>query len=186
MKNLVVVGVQWGDEGKGKIVDLLAERYDVIARYGGGHNAGHTVKVGNDKFILQLIPCGIFRPGKIAVIGNGVVIDPQALQNEIAMLAKRGIEAIGRLFVSYRAHLIFPHHRMMEKAAQTGVRIGTTSRGIGPAYEDKMGRRGIRVADLLDRDTFREQVRLAVREKNFLAAAFQSAESLDEAQVETE
>jgi adenylosuccinate synthase len=106
------------------------------------------------------------------------------------MLAKRGIEAVGRLFVSYRAHLIFPHHRMMEKAAQTGVRIGTTSRGIGPAYEDKMGRRGIRVADLLDEETFREQVRLAVREKNFLAAAFQSTESLiepeDEAQVEAE
>ncbi len=190
MKNLVVVGVQWGDEGKGKIVDLLAERYDVIARYGGGHNAGHTVKVGSDKFILQLIPCGIFRPGKIAVIGNGLVIDPQALQNEIAMLAQRGIEVRGRLFVSYRAHLIFPHHRMMEKAAQTGVRIGTTSRGIGPAYEDKMGRRGIRVADLLDRETFREQVRLAVREKNFLAAAFKFSESLiepeDETQVETE
>ncbi len=186
MKNLVVVGVQWGDEGKGKIVDLLAERYDVVARYGGGHNAGHTVRIGSDKFILQLIPCGVFRPGKKAVIGNGVVIDPAALKREIAMLADRGIDVHGRLFVSFRAHLIFPHHRMMEKAANTGVRIGTTSRGIGPAYEDKMGRRGIRVADLLDRETFREQVRLAVREKNLLAKALESTEQLDESQVEGE
>src|SRR5258706_6863704 len=166
MKNLVVVGVQWGDEGKGKIVDLLAERFDVIARYGGGHNAGHTVRVGSEKYILQLIPCGIFRAGKTAVIGNGVVVDPQALQREIAMLGGHGIEVRGRLFVSYRAHVIFPHHRMMEKASCVSVRIGTTSRGIGPAYEDKVGRRGIRVADLLDENAFREQIRLAVREKN--------------------
>jgi adenylosuccinate synthase len=183
MKNTVVVGTQWGDEGKGKIVDLLAGRFDVIARYGGGHNAGHTVKVGANKFILQLIPCGILRPGKIAVIGNGLVVDPAALQKEIESLAKGGIAVRGRLFVSNRAHVIFPFHRMMEKAGETGARLGTTSRGIGPAYEDKMGRRGIRVADLLDEEAMHEQIKLAVREKNFLAAAFKIPESLSEEQI---
>ena len=130
MKNLVVVGVQWGDEGKGKIVDLLAERFDVIARFGGGHNAGHTVKIGpakEQKFVLQLIPCGILRPGKKAVIGNGLVVDPAALQAEIAALAKGGIDVQGRLFVSNRAHVIFPYHRMMEKAAETGSAWRTCS-----------------------------------------------------------
>src|SRR5258708_10563299 len=143
MKNVVVVGVQWGDEGKGKIVDLLAEKYDVIARYGGGHNGGHTVKIGpekHQKFVLQLIPCGIFRAAKKAVIGNGVVVDPQALQNEMQSLARGGIDITGRLFVSNRAHVIFPYHRMMETASTTGSRLGTTSRGLGPTYEDKMGR----------------------------------------------
>ncbi len=183
MRNLVVVGVQWGDEGKGKIVDLLAERFDIVARYGGGHNAGHTVRLGQRKFILQLIPCGILRPEKLAVIGNGVVLDPQALKQEIESLEGAGVRVQGRLFVSNRAHLIFPYHRMMEKAAETGVRIGTTSRGIGPAYEDKMGRRGIRVADLLDRDSFSDLVRLAVREKNLLAKALNSTDSISEAQV---
>jgi adenylosuccinate synthase len=183
MKNLVVVGVQWGDEGKGKIVDLLAERFDLIARYGGGHNAGHTVKCGGRKFILQLIPCGILRPGKTAIIGNGMVVDPAALRQEIAALCDAGISVSQRLFVSNRAHLIFPYHRMMEKASEAGVRIGTTSRGIGPSYEDKMGRRGIRVADLLDGDSFAELVRLAVREKNMLAKAFHSDDSISDIQV---
>ncbi len=186
MSNLAVVGVQWGDEGKGKIVDLLADRFDLIARYGGGHNAGHTVKVGDRKFILQLIPCGILRPGKKAVIGNGVVLDPAALQKEIASLREAGVSVDGRLFVSSRAHLVFPYHRMMEKAGEMGVRLGTTSRGIGPTYEDKMGRRGIRVADLFDPESFREQIRMAVREKNLLAKALNSTDSLSEAQVEEE
>jgi len=186
MSNLAVVGVQWGDEGKGKIVDLLADRFDIVARYGGGHNAGHTVKVGDRKFILQLIPCGILRPGKQAVIGNGVVLDPAALQKEIASLREAGVSVDGRLFVSNRAHLVFPYHRMMEKAGEMGVRLGTTSRGIGPTYEDKMGRRGIRVADLFDPESFREQIRLAVREKNLLAKALNSTDSLSEAQVEEE
>ena len=157
MKNLVVVGVQWGDEGKGKIVDLLAGKFDVIARYGGGHNAGHTVKVGpakDQKFVLQLIPCGILRAGKKAVIGNGLVVDPAALQAEIAALARGGVDIAGRLFVSNRAHVILPYHRMIEKAACTGTTLGTTLRGIGPTYEDKMARRGIRVADLLDEEAF--------------------------------
>jgi adenylosuccinate synthase len=189
MKNLVVVGVQWGDEGKGKIVDLLAERFDVIARFGGGHNAGHTVKLGpakEQKFILQLIPCGILRAGKKAVIGNGLVVDPAALEAEIAALAKGGIDVQGRLFVSNRAHVIFPYHRMMETAASTGSRLGTTSRGIGPTYEDKMGRRGIRMADLLDRDAFHEQVQLAVAEKNSLATSLHHTDLVNADQIEKE
>src|ERR1039457_7194479 len=176
MSNVIILGAQWGDEGKGKVVDLFSERFDVVARYQGGHNAGHTVRIGDRKFVLKLIPCGILRPGKRAVIGNGLVVDPAALQAEIAALAQGGIDVQGRLFVSNRAHVIFPYHRMMEKAAETGSRLGTTSRGIGPTYEDKMGRRGIRVADLLDQVAFHEQVQLAVAEKNSLAASLHHTE----------
>jgi len=181
MKNLIVVGTQWGDEGKGKIVDLLAAKFDIVARYQGGHNAGHTVRLGERKFILQLIPCGILRPGKLAVIGNGVVLDPAALMKEIDALRAAGIEVHGRLFVSNRAQVIFPYHRMMEKVAENApgkIRIGTTSRGIGPAYEDKMGRRGIRVADLLDPVVLRGQLELTAAEKNLLARALSSTESV--------
>ncbi len=186
MKNLIVVGTQWGDEGKGKVVDLLAAKFDIVARYQGGHNAGHTVRLGDRKFILQLIPCGILRPNKLAVIGNGVVLDPAALLGEIESLEQAGITVQGRLFVSNRAHVILPYHRMLEKAAESTpgrVRIGTTSRGIGPTYEDKMGRRGIRVAALLDSQTLRCQVEAGVAEKNLLARALNASDSVQAAEV---
>ena len=151
--NLCVVGAQWGDEGKGKIVDLLTAHFAVVARYQGGHNAGHTVYVGGQKFVLHLIPSGILHPGVICLIGNGVVVDPHALFAEIDELAGLGIDVDGRLLVSDKAHLILPYHRELDVLAEArrGERkIGTTSRGIGPAYEDKIGRRGVRVGDLAD------------------------------------
>ena len=149
----VVVGAQWGDEGKGKIVDVLSENFAVVARYAGGHNAGHTVIINGERFVLQLVPCGVLRRGCRSVIGNGVVLDPMALLKEIGELRRAGVEVDGSLFISNRAHVILPYHRMIELASENApgrVKIGTTSRGIGPAYEDKMGRRGLRVADLLD------------------------------------
>jgi len=172
MKSVVVVGAQWGDEGKGKVVDYLAGSFDYIVRVAGGHNAGHTVIIGKEKHVLQLIPCGILRPKQHAVIGMGVVVDPVALVNEIEMLAKSGIYVQGRLHISNRAHLIFPYHRELDKAAESARganKIGTTSRGIGPAYEDKMARRGLRMCDLLDPELFREKAARVVAEKNRLA-----------------
>ena len=172
MKSVVVVGAQWGDEGKGKVVDYLAGGFDYIARVAGGHNAGHTVIIGKDRFVLQLIPCGILRPKQHAVIGAGVVVDPAALVSEIETLAKAGVDVSGRLHLSNRAHLIFPYHRELDRAAETARganAIGTTSRGIGPAYEDKMARRGLRVCDLLDPQLFREKAERVVAEKNRLA-----------------
>ncbi len=172
MKSVVVVGAQWGDEGKGKVVDYLAGSFDYIVRVAGGHNAGHTVIIGKDRYVLQLIPCGILRPKQQAVIGMGVVVDPAALVAEIEALAKAGIEVKGRLHVSNRAHLIFPYHRELERAAENARganKIGTTSRGIGPAYEDKMARRGLRVCDLLEPALFREKAERVVAEKNRLA-----------------
>ncbi len=172
MKSVVVVGAQWGDEGKGKVVDYLAASFDYIARCAGGHNAGHTVIFDGQRFVLQLIPCGILRPQQQAVIGTGTVVDPGALVNEIETLAKAGIDVNGRLHVSNRAHLIFPYHRELDKAAETARgenKIGTTSRGIGPAYEDKMARRGLRVCDLLDPQLFREKAQRVIAEKNALA-----------------
>jgi adenylosuccinate synthase len=172
MKSVVVVGAQWGDEGKGKVVDYLAGSFDYIARVAGGHNAGHTVIIGKQKYVLQLIPCGILRPKQHAVIATGVVIDPGALVAEIETLAKAGIEVKGRLHISNRAHLIFPYHRELDKAAENARganKIGTTSRGIGPAYEDKMARRGLRTCDLLDPALFREKAARVVAEKNRLA-----------------
>jgi adenylosuccinate synthase len=151
--NLCVLGAQWGDEGKGKIVDLLTPHFPIVARYQGGHNAGHTVYVGGRKFVLHLIPSGILHPGVICIIGNGVVVDPQALFAELDELRASGIDATGRLLVSDKAHLILPYHRELDvlSEARRGERkIGTTSRGIGPAYEDKIGRRGVRVGDLAD------------------------------------
>ena len=159
MSNIIVLGAQWGDEGKGKVVDLLAERFDIVARYQGGHNAGHTVFIGEKKFVLKLIPSGILRPGVRAVIGNGVVIDLAALLEEMEALQAAGINVVDNLRISNRAHVIFPFHRLIEKmseARENRVPIGTTSRGIGPCYEDKAGRRGIRIADLFDPDTFRD------------------------------
>ena len=170
----MVVGAQWGDEGKGKVVDYLASSFDYVARYAGGHNAGHTVIFDNHRFVLQLIPSGILRPEKKAVIGAGTVVDPAALVNEVENLKKSGIDVRGRLFLSNRAHLIFPYHREMDKASEAALgaaKIGTTSRGIGPAYEDKMARRGIRVCDLLDADRFREKLERVIKEKDAISRA---------------
>src|SRR5512145_457314 len=151
--NIVVLGAQFGDEGKGKIVDLMTPHFGLVARYQGGHNAGHTVYVSGKKFVLHLIPSGILHDGVLCVIGNGVVVDPQALFKEIEELATWGIEVGDRLLISDKAHLILPYHRELDvlSEARRGERkIGTTSRGIGPAYEDKIGRRGVRVGDLAD------------------------------------
>src|SRR5688500_4382428 len=146
----VVVGCQWGDEGKGKIVDVLAEDVDIVARYQGGANAGHTVEVGDDQFVLHQIPSGILHPGKRCLLGNGVVLDIQQFFHEYDALAARGIELTGRVGVSLRAQLLLPYHRLLDQASESSAaeKIGTTGRGIGPAYEDKAGRRGVRVADL--------------------------------------
>ena len=173
-KAIVVVGAQWGDEGKGKVVDYLASSFDYTARYAGGHNAGHTVIFDGRRFVLQLIPSGILRAEKKAVIGAGTVVDPAALVAELENLKKSGIEVRGRLFLSNRAHVIFPYHREMDKAAESArgeAKIGTTSRGIGPAYEDKMARRGIRVCDLLDPERFAEKLERVITEKNAISRA---------------
>ena len=181
-KTAVIVGAQWGDEGKGKIVDVLSESFPVVARYAGGHNAGHTVIIDGKKFILQLVPSGVLRPGCRGVIGNGVVLDPMAFLKEVANLRASGVAIDGNLFVSNRAHVILPYHRMIELAAENApgrVKIGTTSRGIGPAYEDKMGRRGLRVSDLLDLKLLKTHIENAVREKNMIAHALFNSEPLD-------
>ncbi|MEO8226294.1 MAG: adenylosuccinate synthase [Gemmatimonadota bacterium] len=146
----VVVGAQWGDEGKGKLVDVLAERADFVVRYQGGANAGHTVVIGDAQFILRQIPSGILQPSVTCVIGNGVVLDPATLFTELDEITSRGIATAGRLFVSDRAHLVLPYHKLLDAASEKSQNIGTTGRGIGPAYEDKYGRRGIRVGDLRD------------------------------------
>jgi len=168
--NIAVLGAQWGDEGKGKIVDMLTPNFAAVARYQGGHNAGHTVYVNGQKFVLHLIPSGILHPGVTCIIGNGVVIDPQALFKEVDELARLGIGVDGRLLVSEKAHVILPYHRELDvlSEARRGERkIGTTSRGIGPAYEDKIGRRGIRICDLLgDRDALAQEVRENVHARN--------------------
>ncbi len=182
MSNLVVLGAQWGDEGKGKIVDLFSERFDVVARYQGGHNAGHTVRISDRKFILKLIPSGILRPGKRAVIGNGLVVDPAALLDEIDALESLGIDVKGQLAISNRAHVIFPLHRLVEKISEgrsDRVAIGTTSRGIGPCYEDKIARRGIRVADLVDRENFRALFDSLAKDKETISCAFDIREPID-------
>ena len=176
------MGAQWGDEGKGKIVDVLTQTFSVVARYAGGHNAGHTVIIGGKKFILQLVPGGILRPGCMNVIGNGVVFDPLAFLREVASLRDAGVKVDGNLFISNRAQVILPYHRMMELGAENApgrVKIGTTSRGIGPAYEDKMGRRGLRVADLLDTALLRTHIENACREKNMIGHALFNSEPLD-------
>ena len=182
MGNVIILGSQWGDEGKGKIVDLFAERFDMVVRYQGGHNAGHTVFIGEKKFVLKLIPSGILRPGKQAVIGNGLVIDPAALLSEIATLESVGVPVSRNLFISTRAHVLFPAHRMMEKMSEGRegrVSIGTTSRGIGPCYEDKIARRGIRIADLLDTEFFRAQYDTIMAEKVTIARALGIDSELD-------
>jgi adenylosuccinate synthase len=181
-KTAVVVGAQWGDEGKGKIVDVLSERFKVVARYSGGHNAGHTVTIHGKKFILQLIPCGVLREGCRGVIGNGVVLDPFAFMKEVDALRATGVKVDGNLFVSNRAHVILPYHRLIELAAENApgrVKIGTTSRGIGPTYEDKMARSGLRIQDLLDKSLLQKHIANACREKNTIAHALFNSEPLD-------
>jgi len=181
-KTAIVVGAQWGDEGKGKIVDVLSEKFSVVARYAGGHNAGHTVIINGRRFVLQLVPCGVLREGCCSVIGNGVVLDPIAFLKEVAALREAGVKVDGNLFVSNRAHVILPYHRMIELASENApgrVKIGTTSRGIGPTYEDKAGRRGLRVIDLLDLGLLKKHIENACREKNMIAHALFNSEPLD-------
>ena len=169
MKNIVVVGAQWGDEGKGKVVDILAPHFDIVARYQGGHNAGHTVRIGERKFVLHLIPSGILHDECTCVIGNGVVVDPRAFNAEIEELRHLGVESADRLFVSSRAHLILPYHNALDSAreAELGAdSVGTTMRGIGPSYEDKAARNGVRVGDLLYPDLLREKIRKNIEKAN--------------------
>ncbi|MGA9116516.1 MAG: adenylosuccinate synthase [Bacteroidota bacterium] len=176
----VIVGAQWGDEGKGKVVDLLAGNADVVARYGGGANAGHTVRIGTSAHVLHLIPSGIFHPRCTCIIGTGVVLDPEALLEEMDTLRRAGVPPEGRLLISGSAHLILPYHRMLDAARErTPGRIGTTGRGIGPAYMDKAARTGLRVADLLDADLLERKLRSAVAEKNLLLAALYGEPPLD-------
>ena len=189
MRNVIVLGSQWGDEGKGKMVDLFSERFDIVARYQGGHNAGHTVFIGEKRFVLKLIPVGVLRPGKQAVIGNGLVVDPAALLAEIDGLEAAGIPVTKTLSISNRAHVLLPLHRMMEKMSEgrSGrVSLGTTSRGIGPCYEDKIARRGIRMADLLDRETFRSLFASLVEDKVAIAKALGIYQELDFARARDE
>jgi len=184
----VVIGSQWGDEGKGKIVDLLAPDVDIVARYQGGANAGHTIAWGDQQFVLHLIPSGIFQEGVTCVIGNGVVIDPVALMEEIRQVEALGFQVEGRLLISHNAHLIMPYHKALDKARERwrdAEAIGTTGRGIGPAYVDKFARSGIRVVDLLDRDGLREKLRTALDEKNAILQSVYMDEGIDvEAMIE--
>ena len=181
MKNVVIVGAQWGDEGKGKVVDIMAPHFDVVARYQGGHNAGHTVRIGDRKFILRLIPSGILHEECFCAIGNGVVVDPRAFNTEVQELREMGVECENRLFISSRAHLILPYHAALDRAREARLgadSVGTTMRGIGPAYEDKAARTGVRAGDLLYPDLLREKIRANIQQKN-LELASMNAEQLN-------
>jgi adenylosuccinate synthase len=182
MPNVVAFGLQWGDEGKGKIIDLLSESADMVVRYQGGANAGHTIVVGDKKVVLHLVPSGMLREGTYCVIGNGVVLDPSALVAEIEELKSLGfMKDDKRLKVSAFAHLIMPYHKRLDvlrEAASGGRKIGTTGRGIGPAYEDKASRLGIRVVDLLDKKVFSEKVRENLKIKNFFIKRYYKGEAL--------
>ncbi len=178
----IVVGSQWGDEAKAKIVDFLAHDADYVVRFQGGANAGHTVIVDGNEFIFHLIPAGIMYPDKVCIIGNGVVLDPTALMDEIADLRARGIEVKGRLFISQKAHLVMPYHKLLDTASEKHKgknSIGTTGRGIGPAYRDKAARVGIRIVDLLNRDTFAEKLAANVRDANEHLSKIYGYETLD-------
>lgn len=180
MRVTVLVGSQWGDEGKGKIVDILSENYDIVTRYQGGANAGHTVTIGDKQYILHLIPSGILRENVSCVIGNGVVIDPNALLDEIELLKKNGINADGRLFISHNAHLIMPYHKLLDNISETnGNKIGTTGRGIGPCYIDKYARKGIKIVDLLNKKVLEEKIRTNLKEKNNLLKKIYNHAELD-------
>jgi adenylosuccinate synthase len=183
---IVVIGAQWGDEGKGKIVDLLAERFDIVSRYQGGHNAGHSVYVGERSFVLRLLPSGIVHPDKVCVLGNGMVIDPKAFFEEADQLAAQGVAVTPeRVLVSSRAHLILPYHRALDHTSEERLgneRVGTTLRGIGPAYEDKAGRRGIRVADALVPEVLRSRIERNLEDANRIIEAY-GGQSLDANQI---
>src|ERR1051326_8805147 len=175
MSNTILVGAQWGDEGKGKIIDVLTEQADVVVRTQGGNNAGHTVHIKGQKYVLHLVPSGILRPKKTCVIGNGVVVDPVSLVEEIEGLRKLGVKVAGNLFLSETAHLVFPYHRELD--AQREIlkgknKIGTTKRGIGPAYGDKAARTGLRVIDLVNPERFKRQLELKIKENNEVLKAF--------------
>jgi adenylosuccinate synthase len=181
-RNLAIVGLQWGDEGKGKIVDILAERFDCVARYQGGHNAGHTVNFDGRRHVLHVVPSGIFHKGVTCVVGGGVVLDPGAFLEEVAALNGLGVSLPGRLFVSNRCHVILPYHRAVEAASENQLgdkKIGSTSRGIGPAYEDKMARRGLRVCDLLDTATLREKITTRADFKNRVLESLKATQFVD-------
>src|SRR6478672_11158860 len=175
MANTILVGAQWGDEGKGKIIDVLTEEADIVVRTQGGNNAGHTVFIGPKKYVLHLVPSGILRNDKICVIGNGVVIDPVSLVEEIQGLLKLNVKVNGNLFVSETAHLVLPYHRELD--AQREIlkgknKIGTTKRGIGPAYGDKAARTGLRVIDLVNPELFEEKLEFKIKENNEVLKAF--------------
>jgi adenylosuccinate synthase len=174
-RTLVVVGAQWGDEGKGKLVDVIAERADWVVRYQGGANAGHTVQIGGRSFVLHQIPSGILHPGVRCAIGNGVVLDPDQLFEEINELVADGVDVEGRLYVSDRAHLVLPYHKLVDSESAASKEIGTTGRGIGPAYEDKIGRRGVRILDLRHPERLRALVERACAHANAELAGFGSS-----------
>jgi len=177
MPNIVIVGAQWGDEGKGKVIDIFASKVDFIVRYQGGNNAGHTVVIGEDEFILHLVPSGILHKGKTCIIGNGVVIDPKALLDEIGTLEKKSIDVDGRLLISDQAHVIFPYHkRLDELKEEKKKKIGTTKKGIGPCYADKAARSGIRLIDLFDEEVFREKLQNNLEEKNAILTRIYNVE----------
>src|SRR5256885_2210750 len=180
MPNIVVVGTQWGDEGKGKVVDMLAPHVNVVARFAGGNNAGHTVVVGREKYVLQSIPSGILHRGCRCVVGCGVVVDPGSLIEEMESLVQRGVTLDGNLFISKNAHLIMPYHPALDRASEAKLgkrRIGTTGKGVGPAYVDKAARVGIRMADLLNERLFREKLELNVAQKNRLLREIYDAQT---------
>ncbi|HEX6096201.1 MAG TPA: adenylosuccinate synthase [Thermoanaerobaculia bacterium] len=182
IQNVAVIGAQWGDEGKGKIVDLLCEDFDVVARYQGGHNAGHTVKFADKHFALRLIPSGIIHPDKLCLLGNGMVIDPQALLDEIDGLREAGLKIEENLLISDAAHCILPYHKALDLAREeaAGVaKIGTTGRGIGPAYESKVGRYGIRVADLVDPEVLKQKIEFTCAERNAVLRGVYHRETYD-------
>jgi len=184
MSVTILVGSQWGDEGKGKIVDILSENYEIVTRYQGGANAGHTVEIGDKKYILHLIPSGILRKDVICVIGNGVVVDPNALLEEIELLEKNNISVKGRLFISHNAHLIMPYHKLLDSISESGdVKIGTTGRGIGPCYIDKYARKGIKIVDLLDREGLEQKIRQNIIEKNTILKKVYDREELDASEI---
>ncbi len=186
MSVAIVTGSQWGDEGKGKIVDLLSKDADVVARYQGGANAGHSIVLKDEKYILHLIPSGILHPQTTCIIGNGVVIDPVLLFEEIKLLESKGIKVSGRLLISHRAHLIMPYHKLLDQAQEdlsTEDKIGTTGRGIGPAYVDKVNRIGIRIVDLLDRETLIHKIQLNINQKNQILEKIYQRSRLDAKEI---
>ncbi len=180
-RTIVIVGAQWGDEGKGKLVDVLAERADWVVRYQGGANAGHTVHVGDESTVLHQVPSGILHPGVRCAIGNGVVLDPESMFEEVDALVKNGVDVAGRLYLSDRAHLVMPYHKLVDKESAASKAIGTTGRGIGPAYEDKVARRGIRVLDLRNPARLKALVEKGTEHANHILAGFGSSKRADAA-----